>query len=90
MVGVILVWVEYRWTVVFAEREPIAIRVPGQLVAIKVSQERPHRVHESGFVGWVGNVIAQREPDVPFLHCEGEGAVFVMLPRGNSESKAAE
>ena len=63
----------------------LAIRVPGEIVAIKVSNEHPHRVHESGLVGWVGNVIAQHEPDVPFLHCEGEGAVFVLLPRGNPE-----
>jgi uncharacterized protein (AIM24 family) len=68
----------------------LALRVPGQLVAIKVAQDKPYRVHESGLVGWVGNVIPQREPDVPFLHCEGEGAVFVMLPGPNSQGSTSQ
>ncbi len=67
----------------------LAIRVPGELVAIKVSDERPHRVHQSGLVGWVGNVVPQREPDVPFLHCEGEGAVFVSFPGASAEGHEA-
>jgi uncharacterized protein (AIM24 family) len=58
----------------------VAIRVPGELVAVKVSPERPHRVHVDGFVGWVGNVVPSMVADSPFLHCEGEGAVFVSLP----------
>ena len=58
----------------------IAVRVPGELVAVKIAPERPYRVHKSGFVGWVGNVVPYLEPDGDFLHCEGEGAVFVVLP----------
>ena len=58
----------------------VALRVAGELVAIKVSPERPHRVHSSGFVGWVGNVVPAAERGSPFLRCEGEGAVFVALP----------
>jgi hypothetical protein len=60
----------------------IALRVAGELVAVKVSPERPHRVHASGFVGWVGNVVPAAERRSPFLRCEGEGAVFVALPGG--------
>ena len=59
----------------------LAVRVPGELVAVKIAPERPYRVHIDGFVGWVGNVVPRMERGVPFLHCEGEGAVFVSLPR---------
>jgi len=58
----------------------VAVRVPGELVAVKIAPERPYRVHKSGFVGWVGNVVPHLEPAGEFLHCEGEGAVFVVLP----------
>ncbi|MCA9712112.1 MAG: hypothetical protein KDK70_40120 [Myxococcales bacterium] len=58
----------------------LALRVPGELVAIKIANERPYRVHIDGFVGWVGNVVPRMERDVPYLHCEGQGAVFVSLP----------
>lgn len=58
----------------------LALRVAGELVAIKIANDRPYRVHTDGFVGWVGNVVPRMERDVPFLHCEGEGAVFVSLP----------
>lgn len=58
----------------------LALRVPGELVAIKIANDRPYRVHVAGFVGWVGNVVPRMERDVPYLHCEGEGAVFVSLP----------
>lgn len=58
----------------------VALRVPGELVAVKIAPERPYRVHRSGFVGWVGNVVPNLEPEIGFLHCEGEGAVFVCLP----------
>lgn len=61
----------------------VAIRVGGELVAVKVSPGRPHRVHVDGFVGWVGNVVPSMVADSPFLHCEGEGAVFVSLPGGS-------
>ncbi|NVB42638.1 hypothetical protein G6O69_32750 [Pseudenhygromyxa sp. WMMC2535] len=60
----------------------IALRVAGELVAVKISPERPHRVHRDGFVGWVGNVVPSAERNSPFLRCEGEGAVFVALPEG--------
>ena len=59
----------------------LAVRVPGELVAVKIAPDRPYRVHIEGFVGWVGNVVPRMERGVPFLHCEGEGAVFVSLPR---------
>lgn len=58
----------------------VALRVPGELVAIKIAHDRPYRVHIDGFIGWVGNVVPRMERDVPYLHCEGEGAVFVTLP----------
>jgi hypothetical protein len=64
----------------------VALRVAGELVAVKVSPERPHRVHASGFVGWVGNVVPAAERRSPFLRCEGEGAVFVALPGGRANS----
>jgi len=67
----------------------LALRVAGELVAIKIANDRPYRVHTDGFVGWVGNVVPRMERDVPFLHCEGEGAVFVSLPSalpGGSDS----
>ncbi len=59
----------------------VAIRVAGELVAIKVSPDRPHRVRADAFVGWVGNVIPTAISDSEFVHCEGEGAVFASLPR---------
>jgi hypothetical protein len=59
---------------------PIALRVPGELVAVKIAPERPYRVHHDGFIGWVGNVVPHMESSSPFLHCEGEGAVLVSLP----------
>lgn len=62
----------------------VALRVPGELVAIKVSPERPHRVHADAFVGWVGNVVPSMAEEAPFLHCAGEGAVFVSLPEGDA------
>ncbi|MEM6996687.1 MAG: hypothetical protein AAF721_39650 [Myxococcota bacterium] len=58
----------------------LAVRVPGELVAVKIAPDRPYRVHIDGFVGWVGNVVPRMERGVPFLHCEGEGAAFVSLP----------
>ncbi len=64
----------------------VAVRVPGDLVAVKVSYQRPQRVHLEAFVGWVGNVVPSLERDVAFLHCEGEGAVFVSLSAAASES----
>ncbi len=68
----------------------IALRIAGELVAVKVSPERPHRVHASGFVGWVGNVVPSAEHGSPFLRCEGEGAVFVALPgRGSAGAEPA-
>lgn len=68
----------------------VAIRVGGELVAIKVSQDRPHRVRAGAFVGWVGNVIPQAMADGDFVHCEGEGAVFASLPRPESTAAVAE
>lgn len=62
----------------------VAIRVPGELVAVKISHERAHRVHVDAFVGWVGNVVPTLERDVPYLRCDGEGAVFVSLPPGEA------
>ncbi|MEX1362055.1 MAG: hypothetical protein AB1Z98_02965 [Nannocystaceae bacterium] len=62
----------------------LALRVPGELTAIKIAHERPYRVHIDGFVGWVGNGVPRMELDVPYLHCEGEGAVFVSLPGTSS------
>lgn len=64
----------------------MALRVPGELVAIKIAGERPYRVHVAGFIGWVGNVVPRMERDVPYLHCEGEGAVFVSLPSSSGGS----
>jgi hypothetical protein len=58
----------------------VALRVPGELVAVKISPERPHRVRVDAFVGWVGNVVPSMTGGGRFLHCEGEGAVFVSLP----------
>lgn len=70
----------------------VAVRVPGELVAVKIAPERPYRIHRSGFVGWVGNVVPHLEPDGEFLHCEGEGATFVCLPgpHGGGPSRRAE
>jgi hypothetical protein len=60
----------------------VALRVDGELVAVKIAPSRPYRVRIEGFVGWVGNVVprvdAHRDPS--FLVCEGEGAVLVSLP----------
>ena len=67
----------------------LAVRVPGELVAVKIAPDRPYRVHVDGFVGWVGNVVPRMERGVPFLHCEGEGAVFVSLPRHRPSERAA-
>ncbi|MCR9160374.1 MAG: hypothetical protein ACE37F_18335 [Nannocystaceae bacterium] len=64
----------------------VALRIRGELVAVKVSPNRPYRVRDEGFVGWVGNVVPQVLPkvegaaDTSFLLCEGEGAVLVSLP----------
>lgn len=62
----------------------VALRVPGELVAVKIAPERPYRVRDVGFVGWVGNVIPQVDTnsatDETFLVCEGEGAVLMSLP----------
>ena len=66
----------------------VAIRVPGELVAVKVSPDRPHRVHVDGFVGWVGGVVATMEKGTPFLRCEGEGAVVVSLPEDDVPLRA--
>ena len=59
----------------------IAMRVPGDLVTIKVTPERPHRVRTDAFVGWVGHVVPAMDDYKDYLRCEGEGAVFVSLPR---------
>lgn len=67
----------------------VAIRVPGELVAVKVSPDRPHRVRASGLVGWVGNVVPSVDPNSEFLRCEGEGAVFVSLPGAGRRIGAA-
>ena len=67
----------------------VALRVPGELVAVKVAPERPYRVRDIGFVGWVGNVIPQVDPSTPpeetFLVCHGEGAVLMTLPGGSPD-----
>lgn len=58
----------------------IALRVPGELVAIKIAPHRPYRVRDRGFVGWVGNVVPRMVGRYGFVHCEGEGAALVSLP----------
>jgi len=58
----------------------VAVRVAGELVAVKISHERPHVVRADALIGWVGNVVPRAERGSPFLFCEGEGAVFVSLP----------
>ncbi|MEM6294454.1 MAG: hypothetical protein AAGA54_24490 [Myxococcota bacterium] len=59
----------------------VALRIPGELVAVKIAPSRPYRVRADGFVGWVGNVVPHVAPDDDaFLVCEGEGAVLVSLP----------
>jgi len=58
----------------------VALRVPGELVAIKIAVDRPYRIRHDPFVGWVGNVVVQQQ-DADFLTCEGEGAVLVALPQ---------
>jgi uncharacterized protein (AIM24 family) len=68
----------------------IALRVAGELLAIKVTPERPHRIHADGFVGWIGNVVPAAEPNSSFLRCEGEGAVFVALPANQSDARRSE
>jgi uncharacterized protein (AIM24 family) len=63
----------------------VALRVAGELVAIKISKDRPHRVLKDSFVGWVGNVIPTAVANSDFIHCEGEGAVFASLPRNRRD-----
>lgn len=60
----------------------VALRVAGELVAVKIAPSRPYRVRTEGFVGWVGNVVPRVDTrrDPSFLVCEGEGAVLVSLP----------
>ena len=62
----------------------VALRIPGELVAVKIAPERPYRVRDTGFVGWIGNVIPYVDEPAEFLHCEGEGAVLVSLPAASS------
>lgn len=62
----------------------VALRIPGELVAVKIAPERPYQVEQSGFIGWVGNVIPRMGDDEDFLHCDGEGAVLVSLPSKRS------
>src|SRR5690606_5835065 len=65
----------------------VALRVPGDLVAVKIALQRPYKIRRERFVGWVGSVIPRlQDPD--FLHCEGEGAVLVTLPRTGTEARA--
>ncbi len=64
----------------------VALRVDGELVAVKILPERPYRIHAAGFVGWVGNVVPHMQPGTPFLLCEGEGAVLVSLPSATTPS----
>jgi hypothetical protein len=66
----------------------VALRVPGELATFKVAPGRAHRVHVDAFVGWVGNVIPSLVASQPFVHCEGEGAVFVALPKGDESARA--
>jgi hypothetical protein len=79
----------------------VALRVPGELVAVKIAPERPYRVRDVGFIGWVGNVVAQVDSatrvgptgpdggaDETFLVCEGEGAVLMSLPGAGSSARA--
>jgi hypothetical protein len=67
----------------------IAIRVPGDLVTIKVTPDRPHRVRTDAFVGWIGHVVPVMDDYKDYLRCEGEGAVFVSLPRAGERRGAA-
>lgn len=64
----------------------IALRIRGELVAVKIAPHRPYRVRSDGFIGWVGNVVPHvvREGEGEFLVCEGEGAVLVSLPATGS------
>ena len=61
----------------------VALRVPGGLVAIKVTPDRPYRVRDVGMVGWVGNVIPRVSEDPSIIRCEGEGAILINLPHGS-------
>ncbi len=71
----------------------VALRIPGELVAVKIAPDRPYRVHADGFVGWVGNVVPHVAPDGAlderFLVCEGEGAVLVSLPPAAAYQKGS-
>jgi hypothetical protein len=69
----------------------VALRIRGELVAVKVSPSRPYRVRDEGFVGWVGNVVPRVDAsgDTSFLICEGEGAVLVSLPGSDGGTSAS-
>ena len=67
----------------------IALRCAGDLVAVKVSPQRVQRVIPSALIGWIGDVIAVAEPGLPYLRCEGEGAILLDLAVGNSSEGAA-
>jgi hypothetical protein len=68
----------------------VALRVPGGLVAIKITPDRPYRVRDAGMVGWVGNVIPRVSEDPSIIRCEGEGAILISLPYRAGASVGAE
>jgi len=60
----------------------VALRCTGDLVAVKVTPERAQRALPAALIGWIGDVIAISEPDLPYLRCEGEGAILLDLATG--------
>jgi len=55
----------------------LAIRTRAEVLAVKVTPERPFRLSLAHLVGWVGNVVPQVLRRREVLQCEGEGAVFL-------------
>ncbi|HRI07272.1 MAG TPA: AIM24 family protein [Nannocystaceae bacterium] len=60
----------------------VALRVPGEVIAVSVRPESPQRVAGDAILGWIGGVVAVVDSTSPLLRCEGEGTVLVALAAG--------
>ncbi|MBK8265992.1 MAG: hypothetical protein IPK80_32265 [Nannocystis sp.] len=63
-----------------------ALRLAGEVIAVKVRPGAPQRVAAAGLLGWIGDLVAALDGD-GVLRCEGEGALLLAQGPGSQRQR---